>query len=525
MVDIVSNSKARFLCPHCDKTYSSKSGVKGHMRTKHVDAEPIATDKNPKEKQQNNADNPSQEEQDKIDMVNLNTNELESLLEEEEEFLDAVESLEDQLGLNVDLTVNDSMISFLQNNYNSDFARTMEVEESVKTKKEVANLNNELKKAKKTITFLREQLTKDGEVTKALKEECTNGAKEYKGLSSRYRSSKRTIRELEEQLNSNRYLLSKTTSENLVIKQSSMTKAAMESMKKQSKHEDIMFACEECDFKSKNKQELQSHAHANHSEAEVEIHMEEKSKALHKCTKCPAKFRQQDQLYNHMESHEFHCFYKGCGCQTETEEQMISHIDDYHMLKVRETEEQVTETHRKETKKIGCGQCNFETNNEEEIKIHMNDNHKERDTLSCNDCNFKTSSGKKMNDHIITKHTNNNTRPVCRFFLQGRCNRPECTFKHDKTENHNHKSSRNNIKCNRGLNCHFKAQNRCFYLHEVVEIHMSENIQQANQNKEPYNERSLYCKHQDKCTKTSCPFKHFLKPRTLPTSKRGPMFI
>ena len=131
--------------------------------------------------------------------------------------MDAVESLEEDIGLNVDLSVNESMITFLESNYNSDFARTMEVEEAAITKKEVANLTNELKMAKKTIHFLREKSIKDEEVVKTLKYECTIGANEYKGLSNKHKSSKRTIRELEEQLKSSRELLSKTTSGNLVI--------------------------------------------------------------------------------------------------------------------------------------------------------------------------------------------------------------------------------------------------------------------------------------------------------------------
>ena len=57
MFKIVSNSKARFLCPHCDKTCSSKSEVKGHRRKKHTDAEPVNTDNSSQEKQQKTVDN------------------------------------------------------------------------------------------------------------------------------------------------------------------------------------------------------------------------------------------------------------------------------------------------------------------------------------------------------------------------------------------------------------------------------------------------------------------------------------
>ena len=149
MVEIVSNDKARFLCPHCDKTYSSKSGVKGHMRTKHVDAAPVNTDNSPQEKQQSNVPND-----------NLDTNELDSLLEEEEEFLDAVENLENEIGLGVDLSVNESMMKYYEDGEHnksnispvtlrSDFARTLELEENTNR----IFKDKELETAKKNIYF------------------------------------------------------------------------------------------------------------------------------------------------------------------------------------------------------------------------------------------------------------------------------------------------------------------------------------------------------------------------------------
>ena len=71
MSDIVSNIKARILCPQCDKTYSNKSGVKGHMKTKHVDS--VITAKQLNTEEQDNEETP-------IDLLNLNINELENLL-------------------------------------------------------------------------------------------------------------------------------------------------------------------------------------------------------------------------------------------------------------------------------------------------------------------------------------------------------------------------------------------------------------------------------------------------------------
>ena len=146
------------------------------------------------------------------DLINLDTKELESLLENQDEFLEAVKVLEHNQCLDVDLSINESMIEYMQdpNNYRSDFAKTVELEEVDKSKKN--KLEKELETSKKTIIYLRKSV-------KFLRDECTNGVKEYKGVSNRYKTSKRNVRTLENELKENRELLANTSKEIVVLKQ------------------------------------------------------------------------------------------------------------------------------------------------------------------------------------------------------------------------------------------------------------------------------------------------------------------
>ena len=105
-----------------------------------------------------------------LDLINLDTKELESMLEHEEEFLGAVEMVEDAeilANLDVDLTVNESMVNFIENpeNYKSDYAKTLELKKTLEqTKKQInkkSNVVQELENSKRTNAFLRSMTLKD----------------------------------------------------------------------------------------------------------------------------------------------------------------------------------------------------------------------------------------------------------------------------------------------------------------------------------------------------------------------------
>ena len=173
---------------------------------------------------------------------------------------------------------------------------------------------------------------------------------------------------------------------------------------------------------------------------------------------------------------------------------------------------------------MGCGQCDFETNFRKELINHIKNSHSEKDSFSCNQCSYKTGTKVKLEEHIKLKHSQN--RPVCKFFLDGKCTRSGCLFSHEKPEKVNNKS--NTIKCKRGPTCNFNAQNKCFYYHPVNEVQgLKETFHTSNRNQGPHEIRSqtLWCKYQDACKNDRCPFKHFQKNMNNQPQKRGPMFI
>ena len=155
---------------------------------------------------------------------------------------------------------------------------------------------------------------------------------------------------------------------------------------------------------------------------------------------------------------------------------------------------------------------------------HMVNAHSEKDTFSCNRCNYKTGEKVKLEEHIKLKHSQK--RPVCKFFLDGKCTREGCTFRHEKPETLNHKSV--TIKCKRGPTCHFEVQNKCFYYHPENEVQVIEETFHNNsrsQGSHMFRSQTLWCKYQDACKNYQCPFQHFETNLSSQPQRRGPMFI
>ena len=329
--------------------------------------------------------------------VLLNTEEFKTVEGEveEEEFLDAVESLEDAIGLDQDLTVNDSMIDFLLNeeNYLGDFAGTMEMERNKVDKKK---LETELKTARKTIEDIRKLYKEKDDALKKCLIKVNKTEAEKLRLLKKLDQQKEELKDTREKM--------ETVIEEANDELNNLQKENREHQKrivsnKPSEEEDIMFACEKCDFASKTEIEMEKHVKVTHMETEIEVHGK-----LHKCNKCPTMFKMKERLENHMDNHLFLCFYKGCGAQTKTEQQMATHIDDVHLLcesgQHRNSETLSNKSNRNKTecryfrqgrcskgdqcdfKHVGrtfkCDKCSFTTTSTETLEVHVNSKHADK---------------------------------------------------------------------------------------------------------------------------------------------------
>ena len=276
-------------CEVCDKVLC-KSFIKKHMETQHnkkaemstiieestkraeehVNMEEESTKKTNEsdktEEESNKKPEPTQEPVIVHNLINLNTAELDSLLEQEEDFLDAVETLENDIGLDVNLSVNESLVLFMQDdkNYRSNFARTMELEQVDQSRKEKFKLEIELENYIKNNNISETAKSEEKKSNiKSLKEENVT-------LNNKFRTSTKIVKKLEHDLKSSQDLLAKTSSENVQVKQKISTKECLEVARKENKEEDIvviddttternMLECDKCDFVSKSKEAKMGH--------------------------------------------------------------------------------------------------------------------------------------------------------------------------------------------------------------------------------------------------------------------------
>ena len=96
------NVASKWQCTRCNKNYQYKGGLSAHIRRKHPVGAPI----NPKKKTEAPKPNDSNLPNPTIvnDLISMNTQDLEALLEEEQEYYDAAEEIEHNIG------INDSMV-------------------------------------------------------------------------------------------------------------------------------------------------------------------------------------------------------------------------------------------------------------------------------------------------------------------------------------------------------------------------------------------------------------------------------
>ena len=110
-------SPKQFVCTRCGKDYSYKSGLAAHIKNKHP-LKSVETEKNNQVKKSEEPALAAKKSGKK--MPNLNTQEVDNLLAEEEEFYDAIDEIEHGIG------INQSMFEWAKVNFNSSFGASGE---------------------------------------------------------------------------------------------------------------------------------------------------------------------------------------------------------------------------------------------------------------------------------------------------------------------------------------------------------------------------------------------------------------
>ena len=136
-----------------------------------------------------------------------------------------------------------------------------------------------------------------------------------------------------------------------------------------------------------------------------------------------------------------------CNYKAETKEDLIKHLDAYHV-----------------TKQVRCNICQMMADSNAHLKDHMENQHNSRNNRTWRE-NFHKQKQKPTNQ-----------KPVCKFWLKGNCfHGQDCRFSHTNFDN-------NTILCRDGDYCLFWPN--CKYTH--VEM----------------------CRYQENCLRQNCPFVH-----------------
>ena len=152
----------------------------------------------------------------------------------------------------------------------------------------------------------------------------------------------------------------------------------------------------------------------------------------HSCDWCDVKCTSKHNLKAHISLKHHQCDI--CEIILRTPVLLRSHLKEIH--------------DKKNGTQVDCSDCDFSALNEQHLKLHWDRHHKE---LSCNQCDFKTRTWVKLRDHIAEKHIRaRNT--TCKFWLENRCNRQHCQYKHEI------------VRCKFGINCN---RINCRYEHPV----------------------------------------------------------
>ena len=282
------------------------------------------------------------------------------------------------------------------------------------------------------------------------------------------------------------------------------------------------YQCDICQKTFKSLNDARTHSRkacGNITPKEVVIDVEE-AEENHRCNACSTSYHSNEELEKHMDKH---------------------HVGD-------------------------CPKCHITFKSEEDIYKHANVCSEVLEPIICEKCNCELITKAGLEKHVkrckgenrpgFTKTKQQQSKekctngPMCRFLKENRClfvhneqnrkhsgrseepwqtvqrRRPKqvlhcnnCEEKfNSREEKQRHKcqhagvrrqdrlepsTRREDIECFRGPNCFRLANDTCWFKHSLVQNSSSHRGQEKASN------TTLWCKYQDKCTNSSCAYKHF----------------
>ena len=229
------------------------------------------------------------------------------------------------------------------------------------------------------------------------------------------------------------------------------------------RHNTKQFKCEKCNYETNNQTMLAGHMTKHNG---------------YECTKCKKRLKTQGDLNDHVQREHrpdlFNC--TKCNKKFTAKNALNQHMNSQHPSNPPVGHSQWAQQ-KNNSSDYNCTQCDNGFESLGELRAHKNNKHR----------------GQNHNGIVISA-------TPCKFHIQGRCNRQQCRFSHEKQQHQNHRERV--PECIRGQQCQFFAWGNCNFFHKGV------GVQQARKQQNGLQSTQRKCHFQERCWNQNCKFSH-----------------
>ena len=235
----------------------------------------------------------------------------------------------------------------------------------------------------------------------------------------------------------------------------------------------------------------------------ISVEARRHNKTLIKCNKCNYETNNKTMMLGHMTKHnQYEC--NKCEKRLKTQGNLNDHIQREHRPDL-----------------FNCTKCSKQFPAKNALNQHMNSQHpinppvghsqwaqqkNNNSDYSCTHCESGFESLNELRMHKKSKHNGQNSNGIvisatlCKFYIQGRCDRKQCRFSHEKQQHQNHRERA--PECSRGQQCQFFAWGKCNFFHKGVGVQQPRD----QQNRQQHTQKK--CHFQERCWNQNCEFSH-----------------